>query len=234
MTQTIGIIQSSYIPWKGYFDLINSSDEFVLFDSVQFTRRDWRSRNRIKSANGPVWLSIPVKVENRDQTIETIEVADHQWRRKHWASIEHGYAKSKYFDEYRSIFRSLYLESEETRLSRINFEFISAINRILGITTSLRWSSEFDLREGRTEKLVGICRDLNATTYISGPSAKAYLEEGNFHKHNIDVKWMDYSNYPEYPQPYPPFDHQVSILDLIFNVGSDATRYMKTFAEDAK
>jgi len=226
----VAIIQSNYIPWKGYFDIINMVDEFIIYDDVQYTRRDWRNRNRIKTPNGLKWLTIPVKVKGKyHQKIKDTKIADKNWVKKHWKTIIHNYSKAKYFKEYKDFFEELYLTSNEEYLSEINYKFIVAINKILGINTKIRWSSEFKLLDGKTERLLGICKDCNADIYVSGPAAKEYFDKELAKKENIKVEWMDYSGYPEYEQLYPPFEHKVSIIDLIFNEGPNATKFMKSF-----
>jgi hypothetical protein len=230
MTRRIAIVQSNYIPWKGYFDLINAVDEFVLYDDVQYTRRDWRNRNRIKSPRGPIWLTIPVRVKGRyDQKIAETEIADPAWGAEHWRTIVHAYARAPYFAEYRPVFEPLYLGPSPTRLSEVNHRLIVAVCAILGVRTPITWSSQYGLAEGKNGRLVEICRQANASIYLSGPAAKTYLDEARFAEAGIAVEWADYSGYPEYPQVYPPFDHHVSILDLLFNVGPGAPSYMKSF-----
>jgi len=226
----IAILQSNYIPWKGYFDLINMVDEFVLYDDMQYTRRDWRNRNKIKTPNGLLWLTIPVEVKGKYfQKINETKISEKDWAKKHWQTIALNYAKTKYFKEYKDRFEELYLLSDEEYLSQINYKFILVINEILEINTKIRWSSEFDLIDGQTERLLGICKDCQADIYISGPAAKDYFDEELAEKEGIHVEWMDYSEYPEYSQSYPPFEHGVSILDLIFNEGPHAATFMKSF-----
>jgi hypothetical protein len=227
----VAILQSNYIPWKGYFDLINMVDEFILYDDMQYTKRDWRNRNKIKTPQGLLWLSIPVEVKGKYfQKINETKISEKDWAKKHWQQIKQNYSKAKCFNEYKDIFEELYMTYDEEYLSQINYKFITTINEILGITTKIRWSSEFELIAGQTEKLLGICKDCDADIYISGPAAKDYFDEELAKKENIKVEWMDYSGYKEYEQLHPPFEHGVSILDLIFNKGSDATKFMKSFS----
>lgn len=228
----IAILQSNYIPWKGYFDLINMVDEFVLYDDVQYTRRDWRNRNKIKTQHGLKWLTIPVEHERNDQKIRETKVIDKRWNMKHWKSLVQNYSKAKYFNEYKYIFEELYLECNETYLSQINYKFIITISEILGITTKIRQSDEVKLAGDKTERILHICNDCSADIYLSGPAAKEYFDEGLAKEAHIQVEWMDYSNYPSYHQLYPPFEHGVSILDLIFNEGPNTTKYMKSFGEN--
>ncbi len=231
MSRRIAILQSSYIPWKGYFDLIAGADEFVLYDDAQFTRRDWRNRNRIKTPRGLHWLTIPVETKgNYLQKIRDTRICDDaEWERDHWLTLQHNYAKAPYFREYRHFLGDLYGSVRaEARgsLSRANHFFLSAIRDFLGLSTPLRWSAEFELPEGRNERLVAICRQAKATTYVSGPSARAYLRTDLFAEAGIEVQFMDYK-YDEYPQLHPPFEHGVSILDLILNTGSKARTHLR-------
>lgn len=225
----IAILQSNYIPWKGYFDLINMVDEFIFYDEVQYTKNDWRNRNKLKTSQGMQWITIPVRQDGLEQKIKDTKVSNKNWNIKHWRTIQQNYSKSKYFSDYKDIFEELYLGSNEEYLSEINYKFISAINTILGIQTKIRWSSEFELLEGQTEKLLGICKQSGATTYLSGPAAKGYFDEELAKQEGIEVEWMDYSGYPEYNQLHPPFEHGVSVLDLIFNEGPNAKNFMKSF-----
>jgi len=227
----IAILQSNYIPWKGYFDIINMVDEFILYDEVQYTKNDWRNRNKIKTSQGIQWLTIPVRQENLEQKIKDTKITDKKWNVKHWRTISQNYSKAKYFKDYKDVFEELYMGCDEEYLSQINYKFITTINEILGTTTKIRWSSEFELVDGQTEKLLAICKDCNADVYISGPAAKDYFDIELAKKENIKVEWMDYSGYKEYEQQHPPFEHGVSILDLIFNEGPNARKFMKSFKE---
>ena len=226
----VAIVQSNYIPWKGYFDLMNLVDEFILFDNMQYTRRDWRNRNVIKSPTGPNWLTIPVEVKGKYfQEIKDTIISDRAWNRLHWKTIVHCYSKARHFSLYKEIFEDLYLNTNEIYLSLINYRFLTAICSLLGINTKVTWSMDYQLTGDKTERLVNLCQQAGATDYLSGPTAKAYLSEDLFKRQGIAVSYMDYSGYPEYRQLYPPFDPSVSIIDLILNEGPDATRYMKSF-----
>lgn len=223
------ILQSNYIPWKGYFDLMNSADVFIIYDEVQYTKNDWRNRNRIKTANGTIWLTIPVRQNKLAQRIIDTEVVNNDWRKKHWNSILMSYSKAPFFKQYSLQFEELYLNSKETSLSKINYQFFITINNILNIKTELLWSQDLQLIEGKTERLVDLCEKVRASEYISGSAAKDYLDVDQFLNKNIKVSWMDYSGYPEYTQLNPPFEHYVSVLDLIFNEGNKAPDFMKSY-----
>ncbi|MGZ4415272.1 MAG: WbqC family protein [Gaiellaceae bacterium] len=225
----VAIVQSNYIPWKGYFDLINLVDEFLLYDDRQYTRRDWRNRNRVKTPHGPVWLTIPVQVKGRyHQRIDETAIADPEWGRAHWRTITQNYAEAPFFDLYRDRVAHLYATDEEL-LSRVNRTFIEEICAILGIHTRISWSTDYEGAGAKTERLVSLCVQSGAGLYLSGPAAKEYMEEERFAAAGIALEYMDYAGYPEYPQLNPPFDPHVSVLDLLFNVGPDAPRYLKSF-----
>jgi hypothetical protein len=230
MNKSVAILQSNYIPWKGYFDLITLVDEFILFDDMQYTRRDWRNRNKIKTPNGLMWLTIPVKVKGKyHQKICETAVSDLQWNEKHWKMIRYNYSNHPFFDEYKDLFEELYLGCEENLLSQINFRFLTAICKILGIDTKLSWSMDYQIVDGKTERLIDLCQQAGATAYLSGPAAKGYIDESLFESAEIELEYMDYSGYPEYSQLYPPFEHGVSIIDLIFNEGPNTPKYMLSF-----
>ena len=224
----LAVIQSSYIPWKGYFDLIRAADQFVLLDDVQFTKRDWRSRNRIKTKDGGAWLSIPVNTSGRYvQRIEEASIADPRWAARHWDTIQRSYARTPFFDALAPTFEPLYMKPVSDRLSAVNHAFLLTICRLLGITTPISWSSEYRTRSGPNERLIDICLACGATEYLSGPSALNYLDEAAFRSAGITIRIADYRGYPAYAQPYPPFDHAVSVLDLLFCTGPKAIEYMK-------
>ncbi|HRV31517.1 MAG TPA: WbqC family protein [Kiritimatiellia bacterium] len=225
----VAILQSNYIPWKGYFDLIHRVDDFVLFDDMQYTRRDWRNRNKIKTANGLLWLTIPVDVKGKYfQAIKDTRISDPGWNQTHWKTICHAYSRAPFFSQYKDFIGQLYAEATFPTLSEINFHFLKALCKLLDIQTSFHWSMDFQLAAGKSERLLGICKDLGATHYLSGPAAKDYLDTSIFAAAGIAVEWMDYSHYPEYPQLHPPFEHGVSILDVIFNVGERTSSLVKT------
>jgi hypothetical protein len=230
MPRKVFITQSNYIPWKGYFDAINEADVFVVYDHVQYTKNDWRNRNRIKTANGIIWLTIPVLQISLQQKINETRIIQKNWNEKHWKALALSYAKAPFFKQYKDIFEETYTSIETDNLSEVNQIFINLICKILRIDTPIIRSTDLDISEpDRVKRLVNICRQLEADEYISGPSAKNYLDESLFHEANMTVKWIDNSGYEPYKQLYEPFEHAVSVVDLIFNEGESATTYMKSF-----
>lgn len=232
MNKKVAVVQSNYIPWKGYFDLINMVDEFILYDSVQYTRRDWRNRNKIKTPNGVTWITIPVEVKGKYfQSINETKVSDSQWNVKHWRLLTHHYSKAKYFKSFKELFREAYEKNKSSYLSQVNYNFIKIICEILEIKTKISWSTDYNVaEEGKTEKLLGLCKQAGATEYISGPSAKDYLDPQLFDQEKIKLSFIDYSGYLQYNQLFTPFEHSVTILDLLFNEGPNAKKYMKSFS----
>jgi hypothetical protein len=223
----VAVVQSNYIPWKGYFDLMARVDEFVLYDDVQYTRRDWRNRNRLKTPQGVQWLTIPVQVKGRYlQRIDETFVSDPNWSERHWATLEGWYSKAPYFSSYKSLLEDMYKNTRERKLSAINRRFLQTLRDALGIDTPLSSSSDYPGEGRKTERLLSICRASGATHYLSGPAAREYLDEDAFATAGIAVEWMSYEGYPEYPQLHPPFEHAVSVLDLLLNVGERAPEYM--------
>lgn len=224
----IAIVQSNYIPWKGYFDMIAAVDEFILYDDMQYTRRDWRNRNQIKTPQGVQWLTVPVQVKGKyDQKIRETEIDSNGWALTHWKTLEQNYRRAPHFDEIKGWLEPLYLAESYTHLSQLNRRFIEAVCNYLGIRTVITNSWDYMLRDGKTERLADLCAQAGGTEYISGPSAQGYIEESVFGEMGIKLSWFDYSGYSEYPQLWGQFTHGVTILDLLFNCGNEAPRYMR-------
>ncbi|MGA7747823.1 MAG: WbqC family protein [Candidatus Aquilonibacter sp.] len=229
MSKRVGIIQSNYIPWKGYFDFIASVDEFVLLDEVQYTRRDWRNRNKIKTADGLRWLTIPVDVSGKYlQSIDETRIANPDWADEHLASLRHAYARAPHAKEQWPWIETLYAGAKALpMLAAVNELFIRAIVGRLGITTKISRSSDYAGTPGKNERLMAICRQAGASVYLSGPAAAAYIDQTLWNAQGIDVEFKSYERYPEYPQLHGPFEHGVTILDLFFNLGDEAQAYFQ-------
>ncbi len=224
----VAILQSNYIPWKGYFDIIAAVDEFILYDDMQYTRRDWRNRNYIKTPQGLQWLTVPVQVKGKyHQKIRDTEINGTEWSTSHWKSIAQNYRKAKHFQEIATWLEPIYREESFTHISQLNRRLIEAICKYLNIETKITNSWDYMVVEGKTERLASLCLQAEGTEYISGPSAKSYVDEKVFTDLGIELTWFDYSEYPEYPQLGEDFIHGVSILDLLFNCGQDSHLYMR-------
>ena len=222
----VAILQSNYLPWKGYFDIIHDVDLFVFYDDVQYTSHDWRNRNRFKTPSGVRWLTIPVGTRS-DRRICDVELPDGHWRMQHWRRIRASYENAPWYAAYEGLLESLYERRRWTNLSEFNQHAIVTIARgALGIRTEFADSRDHALSGRKLDRLVELLVKVGATTYVSGPAARAYLDEARLAEAGIAVEWKDYSGYPEYPQLHPPFVHEVFVLDLLFHVGSRAPHFI--------
>lgn len=221
----VAILQSNYIPWKGYFDMIASVDEFILYDDMQFTKNDWRNRNQIKTPQGIQWLTIPVG-QNINRRIRDVTYIS-RWKLKHWKTLKSNYQRTRFFEEIAEWLEPLYIDELSDNLSQTNRQFIEAICNYLNISTVISNSWDYNLIDGKTERLADLCIQTGGTEYISGPAAKDYIDEQVFSDLGVNLSWFDYSGYSEYPQLWGEFSHGVTILDLLFNCGKDSALYMK-------
>lgn len=224
--KSVVILQSNYIPWKGYFDLIHDADLFIFYDDLQYTKSDWRNRNKIKASKGPEWISIPTG-SDLNRLICEVELKDTSWQKKHWKTLLHNYHNCPYFERYQDFFREFYLDRVWSNLSNLNQYLIQHIaTEFLGIRTEFQDSRSFNLSGRKQDRLMELAVKAGAERYISGPAAKSYIEPERFEDAGIELVWKDYSGYPEYAQRFPPFEHGVSVLDLLFNAGPDAAWYI--------
>ncbi len=223
----VAIIQSNYIPWKGYFDIIHGADVFVFYDDVQFTKNDWRNRNQIKTSQGLEWLTIPVGKDENRLINEVCLPNDNSWAKQHWKVIEGNYNSAPYFQLYGPWLSDVLLHQHWKSLSELNQRLIRTIAAdFLGVKTIFVRSEDYILSGHKQDRLLDLLAAIGATTYLSGVAAKSYLDPIRFAQANIDLKWKDYRGYPEYLQLYPPFVHTVSILDLLFCTGPKAAHYI--------
>lgn len=225
----VAIVQSNYIPWKGYFDLIALVDEFVLFDDMQYTRRDWRNRNQIKTPQGVQWLTVPVVVKGKyTQKINETEIDGTEWAALHWRAFEQNYRRAPHFEEIAGWLAPIYQStSAPSHLSTLNRRLLEAVCAYLGIETRITSSSDYALSDGKTERLADLCVQAGANEYISGPAARDYVDEAVFAERGVALRWFDYAGYPEYPQLWGEFAHGVTVLDLLFNCGRRAPAFMR-------
>jgi hypothetical protein len=223
----VAILQSNYIPWKGYFDIISSVDEFIIYDEVQYTKNDWRNRNKIKTPFGVEWITIPI-INKFGQSIRDVKAVGTIWKSKHWKTIVSNYKKTKHFPNISEWLEPIYHEKLGDSLNEINCVFIKSICDYLEINTKISYSWDYPSSGNKTERLLDICVQAGCNEYVSGPSAKSYLDEEIFTKNMINVSYFNYVGYREYPQKWGEFRHDVSILDLLFNCGRESYLYMKS------
>ena len=223
------ILQPSYIPWRGYFHQIYKADIFVFYDDVQYDKHGWRNRNRVKTHQGTQWLTIPVLARGApvEHTLINQVLIDQRqpWNRKHWMTLAQSYASAPFFSRYASMIEGFY-HQPPTYLADFTIELTIDLARHLGIEhTRFMRSSEINVTGAKTERLLNILMYLGADHYISGPAARNYIDASRFDSAGIRLEYMEY-NYPEYEQLYPPFDPQVSILDLMFMTGPEALSFI--------
>ena len=218
--------QSNYLPWKGYFDIINSVDLFIFYDDVQYTHGDWRNRNLLKTKDGIKWITVPVG-NKVNRLICDVNIDNNSWQEAHYQKIYNAYHKAKYFADYRPLLEDIYLDHQWANLSVMNQYLIRRIAvEYLGIKTQFSDSRGYDLSGKRETRIVDLLWKTGASEYLVGPAARSYLREELLASNGIRLRWMDYSGYPEYPQFHPPFEHKVTILDLLFHTGPKASSYI--------
>lgn len=226
MTNRIAILQPSYIPWLGYFDQINKVDTFVFYDDVLYTKNDWRNRNKIKTANGTAWLTIPVNTKNRLKDyllIKDVTLIDKNILKKHLKAIELNYKKSPFFKEFYSAIAPLF-NKEYRLLADLDIDIIKTISEFLGIKkVKFLRSSDLDIaNENPTGRLIDICKKQKAICYLTGASAKNYLDEKMFKENDILLEYQEYIH-PAYKQQWGEFIPYLSIIDLLCNEGSSSS-----------
>jgi hypothetical protein len=224
------ILQPSYIPWRGYFHQIHRADVFVFYDDVQYDKHGWRNRNRIKTANGVQWLTIPVHSHgcvNSGTRIKDIAIDGRRdWAAKHWTTLKQAYARrAPYFARYAPLLEAFY-QQRPALLADFVIELTIAVARELGIThTRFLRSSELDVTGEGTDRLIAILRKIDADHYVTGPAARDYIDAEKFASAGIGLEYMVY-DYPPYEQLYPPYEPRVSILDLLFMQGPQAPGFI--------
>ena len=223
------ILQPSYIPWRGYFHQIQKADLFVFYDCVQYDDRSWRNRNKIKTPQAAKWLTVPVNsrgCQTLGTKIADIPIVwDLPWPQKHVRAIQMSYGKAPFFCKYSGLLRSIY-ERRDEKLADFTCASTELIARALGIKhTQFIRSSSLPAEGTKTDRLLSLLRHVGATHYISGPSAKSYIETEKFSAARITIEFVDYE-YEDYPQMYGKFIPDLSILDLLFNTGPEASRFI--------
>ena len=223
------ILQPSYIPWRGYFHQIKEADVFVFYDDVAFDTRGWRNRNRVRGPNGSFWLTVPIiskALRSKGLKIDQVEIDWSQsWNEKHLKSLENSYARAPYFENYRELIEGMYRRRDPLLVDFL-IDFTKVLSRELGILdTKFERSSSLSAQGSKSGRLLEIVRSMGADHYITGPSARDYLDEELFRQAGVEIEYFVY-DYPQYTQPFDGFDPHVSILDLLFMTGAEAPRHI--------
>jgi hypothetical protein len=225
------IVQPLYLPWIGYFDLIDRSDVFVFLDDVQFKGRSWQQRNRIKTHSGDAWLTVPV-INKYLQKINEVHIDNSQnWMRKHWESIKHAYSKAAHFNDFSGFYETIYGQKNDS-LMDLNVGVIKHVSEQLGIGNKFILSSELGVEEYKTDRLINICKKVEATRYLSGPAARSYLQEDKFRENGIEVVWHEYEH-PIYRQLNGEFIPYMSVIDLLLNEGDTSLNIIRSGRRNA-
>ncbi|MBU3934960.1 WbqC family protein [Patescibacteria group bacterium] len=224
------ILQPTYLSWMGYFEMIASGDVYVAFDSAQFTRKTFDHRNKIKTANGVIYLSLPVqKAPQKTRTCD-IRISYDQGDplEKHWKTIELAYKKAPYFEKYKPLFEKFYSQ-KYVLLRDLDVDMIKLICNILGIKTKIILSSGLNLNDqdmGKTERVISLCKKAGITHLYDAQGAEAILDKSLFKKEGISIDFQKFEH-PEYPQLWGGFVPYLSVIDLIFNQGDKSLSIIK-------
>lgn len=223
----VATIQSSYIPWRGYFDIIHEVDLFIFLEDVQYTERDWRNRNKIRLLNGgSSWITIPVGKVDRDTMLCDVSIKGDLWREVHYGKIRENYLKAPFYAEIEPVLSFFYKKNKWDNLSKMNQVMIKEICRYLEIKTPMTTSLDYPSKYKKSERIIHLLKQVGATEYLSGPSAKSYLEENRFAEECITLTYQSYEGYPEYQQIAGQFDPYVSVIDLMAMKGRDSRRWI--------
>lgn len=241
---TLVIDQPNYIPWKGYFDLIHDCDLFVFYTDVQYTTRDWRNRNKIVTPNGEKWLTVPVGSDIH-RLICDVNIPSPEWQEKHYETLKFAYSKAPHFKDYKDFLEYVYLEKRWKSLCELDLYMTEHISRdFLRCKTEFADSRDFETHGVKHERILTLAENIFAVyaekagqekVYLSGPAAKDYIISKDYASAGITLAWKDYDGYPEYPQCSGiPFTHYVSVFDLLFNTGTEASYYIWGWREQAE
>jgi hypothetical protein len=223
----VGIVQSNYVPWRGYFDFIDDVDAFIVFDDVQYTDRDWRNRNRLKTPRGLEWISVSLRHTGRHQLVQDVPIDwDVNWTERHLNVLRENYRTAPFYAKVSEEFGSI-LAHRHVRLSELNRALMSWAAARCGVTTRLIDAASLPGRGRKSERLISLVQAVGGSTYLSGPSAETYLDLAAFERAGIAVEYKSY-DYEPYPQLWGPFEGAVSVLDLLMNTGPDARLFLKS------
>ncbi len=224
----LAVLQPSYLPWIGFFDQLRRCDIFVFYDDVPFDKHGWRNRNRIKTAQGATWLTVPVRHRGRaGQLINEVEIDSAKlWARKHLQTVEQAYARAPHRDRYLSQLADV-LRRDWSRLAALDIAASKLMSGWFDIERPMYLSSDLGIGGDRNSRLLNICKHFAARTYLSGAAAREYLDVALFERHDIHVEWQDF-DHPQYPQLHGDFIPYLSALDCVLNMGPDCRLVLET------
>lgn len=223
MNRVVTIHQVNYLPWLGFFNKIKNSDAFVMFDTADYEKNGVQNRNKIRTAEGWCYLTIPVNKIYYRKPLYTVKMPeDNRWMKKHWTALELNYKKANYFESYSNFFRKLYSQSYET-LMGFNSKIILYLLKEFRINVEVVKTTDMNINRElkRTDLLINILQAAKANTYLSGQSGKTYLEEGKFKTAGIKLAYHEFKH-PIYKQRYAGFEPNMAAIDLLFNIGEKA------------
>ncbi|MGC2057276.1 MAG: WbqC family protein [Candidatus Sulfotelmatobacter sp.] len=226
----VAISQPSYLPWSGFFDLVDQVDQFVLLDDAQFVKQSWHQRNRIKSPSGLLWLTVPVVFRGRlGQPLCEVMIREPQFWEKHVRAVEVNYGKARYFGRYYPTLKKILQDSSQSGgLVDLNIELIRWLGTELDVKTPMVRSSALSIEGKRSARLVAICKSLGAADYVSPRSASYLIEDMKLFSESGLGIWFQNYTHPTYEQRFPPFVPFASVLDVLFNHGPDAGGIMRS------
>lgn len=219
----VSINQPAYLPWLGYFHRIAKSDLHIVLDHVQFEKNSFTNRNKVRTAQGSTWLTVPVATKGKfgNLPINELEIADDRWRAKHWQTLKMNYSRGAHFRAHADFFEAIYA-SEWRKLDDLMDRITTYVLReALRIEAKVVRSSTLKARGTKSELVLNLCREVGANAYLSGPLGRNYLDESSFREAGIEVRYHDYAH-PVYPQVYAGFEPYMAIVDLLFNCGPES------------
>lgn len=222
----VGIIQPNYIPWRGHFDFIRQVDTFIFYDDVQYTKRDWRNRNKVRMLSGEsIWITVPVNARRDTLIMDALIDNSEDWQQKHLSVLKHNYGKTPFFGDYIGPLEAT-LRGDHKSISDLDVALCEQICPWLEIEAKTLRASTLQCTGSKDQRLIDLVKKIGGTSYLSGPAAKSYIQPDLWQEAGIELEFMTYPDYPEYEQIAPGFEPAVSILDLLFMVGPDAPRYI--------
>lgn len=223
----VSISQPRYLPWLGYIERLAQCDLFIHLDTVQYSPRDWENRNRIKTAQGTTWLTVPVKAGHRARIPDVLIDNEQGWQYRHWETLKTAYGRAPFFKTYASAFEAIYCERAWDTLTEWNLAALETVCGCLGISPQTTMASTLEPGGAGSELILNLCRQVGATVYLSGSQGRNYLDQTAFAAANIEIQYQDYVH-PVHPQVHGAFVPNLAVVDLLFNCGPRSLKMLRT------